>query len=99
MNLKIITSKTSTRSVGKQETDRTQPKTGSDKEYEQLNQALSSQNANMRIVVDNMSRNVIIYTPPEQTRSKFRPPKYPDKLRELDNQIVKYKKALEAAYA
>ena len=31
--------------------------------------------------MDNMSRNVIIYVPGDSSKNKFKPPKYPDKLK------------------
>ncbi len=34
--------------------------------------------------MDNMSRNVIIYTPSETNKNKFKPPQYSEKLKALD---------------
>jgi len=39
------------------------------------------QEFSMRIVMDNMSKNVIIYMPTDASKNKFKPPKYPEKLK------------------
>lgn len=52
-----------------------------EKDLESATKLLMDQESSMRIVMDNMSKNVIIYMPTDASKNKFRPPKYPDKLK------------------
>jgi len=56
-----------------------------EKDLESATRLLMDQESSMRIVMDNMSKNVIIYMPTDSSKNKFKPPKYPDKLKHLDN--------------
>lgn len=47
--------------------------------------------------MDNVSRNVLIYTPSEKGRTKFKSTSQSDKVRQYDLQIERYKRIMEEA--
>ncbi|EAS06157.2 hypothetical protein TTHERM_00670810 (macronuclear) [Tetrahymena thermophila SB210] len=65
--------------------------------YQKVNQLMQNQHINMKVVTDNISRNILVYTPKIDGREKFKTNSYPESLKIIDQKIQKYKKALEEA--